>query len=370
MPEELKDGAEKRAPSGLSVRIFSAFGIPVRVHFTFLLFLTWLALSGKSSEASIYSALVVALFFCVLLHEFGHALVARAFGVKTRDITLYPMGGVAMLDSRPTAFQELWIALAGPAVNVVIAVLLFFYLLVAGILNMDQATNFDSFAMTLMIANLGLAAFNLIPAFPMDGGRVLRSLLGLALPDRQATKIAAGVGQVLALLLGSVGLAMGNFILVIIAFVVFIGASHEVTASVTRTLIAGHLVKEVMVTDFVSLQPNDLLSKASELSSSSNQPDFPVLFGDEVLGLLRKIDMQTGLYNNGPASYVAGSMKREFTQVSPEAKLEDALAKMNDQKGETLLVTENSVLVGLLTNHSVSQFINTLDIPQRQNGAL
>jgi len=220
-----------------SLLIATVKGTPVRVHFTFFMFLAWIAIAHSGATSLVWVAFVVAIFGCVLLHEIGHALMASKFAVKTTSITLYPIGGVAILDGRPTPKAELWIALAGPFVNFVIAAILAPFAIYNGApISANSALDHPGmFVDSLLVANLTLGLFNLIPAFPMDGGRVLRAALNLHMKERQATQIAAGVGQALAVALGFVSILTGNVVLFIIAAFVFLGAGQELSATVTRS---------------------------------------------------------------------------------------------------------------------------------------
>jgi Zn-dependent protease len=215
-----------------SLKVASIFGIEVRIHVTFLLYLAWIWLNyyqvAGLSGAIQGVLLILALFACVLLHEFGHAFAARAFGIRTPDITLWPFGGVARLNRIPDKpWQELIVAIAGPLVNVVIAALLF---LIHGTAGIQQAEHLESPRVDLLAklawVNIILVLFNLIPAFPMDGGRVLRALLAMVMPYAQATEIAARLGQGLAILFAVLGFIY-NPILIFIAFVIFVGAQQE-----------------------------------------------------------------------------------------------------------------------------------------------
>jgi Zn-dependent protease len=219
-----------------SLKIASISGIEVRIHLTFLLFLAWIWFSyyqiAGVSGATQGVLFVLALFTCVLLHEFGHAFAARAFGIQTPDITLLPIGGVARLSRIPDEpWQELVVAVAGPLVNVVIAAVLIFAVRQAAPL--DQLESIENPRIELLAklasVNIMLVLFNLIPAFPMDGGRVLRALLAMAMPYSRATWIAARIGQVLAICLGTYAYfgPNKNPILIFIAFFIFIGAQQE-----------------------------------------------------------------------------------------------------------------------------------------------
>jgi Zn-dependent protease len=225
-----------------SWKLGTAFGIGIYVHWTFLLLLAWVLFStgGANLVAGTYMVgLVVVVFGCVVLHELGHALTARHFGIGTRDITLYPIGGVARLERMSEKpWQEFWIAVAGPAVNVAIAALLLVILLLISPLNVGvplfvepPARTISQFLWHLMVLNLWLVGFNLIPAFPMDGGRVLRALLALGWGQLRATEIAARVGVVVAMLMGLWGaFVWGGPMLVLVAAFVFLAGQQELLA--------------------------------------------------------------------------------------------------------------------------------------------
>jgi len=216
-----------------SLHLGNAFGIPVFLHWTFFLLLGFVALSQLVASGSPLAALVgvifvSAIFGCIVLHELGHALMARRFGIRTRDVTLLPIGGIARLEKMPdNPRQELWVALAGPAVNVVIAGVLGIWLLLIGLVP-GGALSFagGSFAARLMLVNLALVAFNMLPAFPMDGGRVLRAVLAQRMGYVEATDLASRVGRGMAVVFGVVGL-LWNPMLVLIALFVWFGAGQE-----------------------------------------------------------------------------------------------------------------------------------------------
>src|SRR5687768_10181493 len=246
-------------------------GIDVFVHATFLLLIVWIGYSYWLQYGTIAKVVegilfILALFICVVLHEYGHALTARRYGIKTRDITLYPIGGVARLERLPDRpIEELWVALAGPAVNVVIAAVLIGYLaLTNGLTSLtDLSMAQGSFIERLIVVNLYLVLFNLIPAFPMDGGRVLRALLALKLDYVQATQIAATIGQGIALLFGFIGLFTNSFLLFIALFV-WIGAGQEASMVQVRHSLGGIPITRAMQTDF------QILSRSEEHTSESS----------------------------------------------------------------------------------------------------
>ena len=267
-----------------SWKLGTVAGIGLYVHGTFLLLLGWVGLShwiegGSAAAALAGVGFVVALFACVVLHELGHALTAQRFGIRTRDITLLPIGGVARLERMPDdPRQEVAVALAGPAVNVVIAAALYLWLSLSETLRPLAALSVTGgpVLQRLMVVNLSLAVFNLLPAFPMDGGRVLRALLAMRMDYTRATQLAAQVGQAMALLFGFVGLFANPFLL-FIAFFVWIGAAQEASMVQMRSALGGIPVSRAMLTDFETLAPGDPGRRVLDLIIAGSQSDFPVV---------------------------------------------------------------------------------------------
>jgi Zn-dependent protease/CBS domain-containing protein len=342
-----------------SFRIATIAGIPIRIHFTFILFLVWIGISGGPNGGLTWILFVISIFFCVILHELGHALVAKRLGVTTRDITLYPIGGVAMLEGRPKPQQELWIALAGPGVNVVLAIFIATVILIqnGGLPPISTSLQHTSFLEALLIANVTLAVFNMIPAFPMDGGRVLRAALGLMMSEARSTQIAGGIGQGLAILLGLAGAYEQSFVLLLIAVFVFIGASQEISATVQRSFLHGHVLSDAMQTRFRAITSGESLENAANLMIHGSQRDFPVMNGDEIIGLLTRAQLAQGLTTDGPTGYVAGWMRREFKTASPNLPLEQAMEMFTQVDPSPVLVMEEGQLLGMLTMENLSEFI-------------
>jgi Zn-dependent protease/CBS domain-containing protein len=340
-------------------------GIDVYIHVTFVVFLGALGLiswlQSGSAVAAVYSTLFPALIFlCVLLHEFGHALAAKRFGIPTRDITLYPIGGVARLERMPEKpLEELWVAIAGPLVNVAIALGLYLYLSSTNSFVPYETLSLGSGSLLqrLMIANMILVGFNLLPAFPMDGGRVVRALLASVFDYVRATQIAATLGQAMAFLFAFLGIAGGNPMLVFIAFFVWIGASQESTMVQIKTALAGIPVWRAMITDFRTLAPTDTLATAAELIIAGTQSDFPVVSNGKVVGILTSSDIVEGLSQYGPDTPVEQVMRREFVTIDPYEMLEIAFARLENCSCRTIPVIKNGELVGLLTPDNVSEFL-------------
>jgi Zn-dependent protease/CBS domain-containing protein len=339
------------------------FGVPVRLHFTFVLLLIFLLFAGIGGQQSgaMTAVYIVALFASVLLHELGHTLVARRFGIRTLEIVMYPIGGVSRPERQPAARQELWIALAGPMVNFLIAVAIMGWIAAhQGFLSLRElAQPTDAnLAQRIALGNLVLGVFNLLPAYPMDGGRILRSILSLSRPEEEATRIAAGAGQGMAVLIGLLGLLWGNFMLVFVALFVYLGAFQEGAAARSRLLTSGYPVSAAMITDFRTLAHGATIRDAADLLLQSSQHDFPVVHGDAVIGLLtRSALVRAMMTEQGAEAYVAGAMDRDFPRLDPNSSLAEAIPKLQVAGGVALVMDEDDRLVGILTSEHLSEFL-------------
>jgi Zn-dependent protease len=339
-------------------------GIGVYMHATFLILIGFVVLSHWSAGHSVAKTLegvgfILALFGCVLLHEFGHALTAARYGIKTRDITLLPIGGLARLERMPDEpLQEMWVALAGPAVNVVIAAGLFAWLhFSATLAPLEQLTvTTGPFLERLMVVNVILVVFNMLPAFPMDGGRVLRALLATKMEYTQATQIAASTGQAMALLFGFLGFFFNPFLLFIALFV-WIGAAQEASMAQMKSSLGGIPVVRAMITDFHTLAPTDPLSRAVEQILAGSQQDFPVMEDSRVVGILTRQDLLAALSHGGQETSVGESMQREFETVEAAEMLETAFRRLQSCQCHTVPVLRRGELVGLVTMDNVGEFV-------------
>jgi len=350
-----------------SWKIATVAGIPVRIHVTFLLFIVWLfwasaAGGGGFARAAQDVGFILAAFACVVLHEFGHALTGRRFGVITRDITLLPIGGVARLERIPRhPRQEVAIALAGPLVNVAIAgALLLFMQISPGKYVIGDPTVLErSFAARLFLFNVVVTLFNLIPAFPMDGGRVLRALLAMRLDYVRATRVAANVGQGIALLFGLLGL-LGNPMLILIALFVFIAAGQESAFVQMRSVFDGIPVSRAMIKDFHALRSGDPISRAVELLLTGHQQDFPVLGDSErdpTIGILARSDLLKALANGRTDTKVGDVARRDCGMARPGEMLEDVFQKMQESGCPAVPVVEpGRGIVGMVTLENVGEF--------------
>jgi Zn-dependent protease/CBS domain-containing protein len=358
-----------------SWKIGQLAGIDLRIHATFLLLLGWVLVShwmaGESMDAMLAGiAFIAALFACVVLHEMGHALAARKFGIRTRDITLLPIGGVARLERMPEdPKQELWVALAGPAVNVAIAAVLYGWLTLT-----HQWEPFNrlgivtgAFPERLLMANIWLVLFNLVPAFPMDGGRVLRALLASRMTYPRATQIAASVGQALALAFGFVGL-FTNPMLVFVSLFVWIGASQEVYATQMKSALSGTPTRTAMLTDFETLDIADTLADAVRTTLRGSQHDFPVLDRARVAGVLTRTDLLVALTEFGPDHPVAAVMRREFLVAEPTEMLEMVFQRLQECDCHTMPVVHDGQTVGLITMDNLGEYLLIEAALQRRGG--
>jgi Zn-dependent protease/CBS domain-containing protein len=348
-----------------SVKIARVAGTEVRIHITFLLFLAWIGFSyyrvGGAAAAIPGVLFLLALFGCVLLHEFGHVLAARAFGIPTPDITLLPIGGVARLQRMPDKpWQELIVAIAGPLVNVVIAVLLILFLgQPATIENLEQVER-PSVGMLTKLAsvNVMLVLFNLVPAFPMDGGRVLRALLAMVLPYARATQIAAWIGQALAFVFGFIGL-FGNPLLIFIALFIFLGAQQEAAMAQMKEVSLNLAVSEAMVTHLVKLPPEATLEDAVEALLRTSQHEFPVVDAeDRILGVLTRDRLIAALKQRGSTASVADVMQRDLPAVRADEPFEKAFQLMQESAFPALPVVDRfGRLRGLITPENIGELM-------------
>jgi len=353
-----------------SITIGRIGGTAIRLHITFILFLMWIGISGFRAEGyrSALSTVIFILlvFACVLAHEFGHILMAKHYGIKTPDVTLWPIGGIASMERIPEdPWQELPVALAGPMVNVAIAALLMFF----GGLALGDFPNAvvtsASLLPQLALVNLSLVVFNLVPAFPMDGGRVLRALLAMMLGPQRATEIAARLGQGFAFLFVLLGLFY-NPMLSLIGLFIFIAASAELRVSQIHRVLNGLTVSDCMERDVQKLAPDQTLSEAVEILLCSSQRSYPVvneqgkpvgtLQRGDLSEILRKSDASTKLSKvMGPAHVLASN-----------TKLEDALNNLNQMRDAPEIVTDpQGHVIGMLTLQSIAQILTMCTLPPK-----
>jgi Zn-dependent protease/CBS domain-containing protein len=348
-----------------SIPIFSLGGTVIRIHVTFLIFMIWLwgiyFRQGGSEAAWQGTTFVAILFVCVLLHELGHVFAGRRYGVQTADVTLWPFGGIANMERMPAKpSEELVVAIAGPLVNVVIALLLAIYL--GGRVDTQNLAELESptisLAAKVLWANVVLVLFNLIPAFPMDGGRVLRALLAMRLGNARATQLAAAIGQAFAVVFAVIGIFYSPM-LIVIAIFIFLAASGEASQAQLRAVAQGLLVSDAMITSFESLPTTATVDDAAEALIRTTQTEFPVVDGGGVLrGVLLRDAMIQALKASGPDTPVLEVMTSGIPTVPARSKLDAALMLLTEKRVPVVGVTDTQGrLVGLLTVENLGEMM-------------
>jgi Zn-dependent protease/CBS domain-containing protein len=343
------------------------FGSELRVHATFFLLLLWIGASAFASgglEAALVNlAFIIALFACVVAHEFGHALMARRFGIATPDITLLPIGGLARLERMPEKpAQEIAVALAGPAVNVVIWAVLVgvFRVQTDPSVLLEIENPAEGFWGRLAIVNLFLVLFNMLPAFPMDGGRVFRALLAMRLSRVAATRAAALAGQVMAFLFGFLGLMSGNPLLILVAIFVFLAAMAE-SGHVATEEFGRHIgAREAMITAFEALDEGASLNEAAAALIRTTQHEFPVLdAAGQMTGVLTRRALYTALADDAPRTRpIAPHVTRDVPVVGLRAALIDAIRAMQKAEAPAVgVVGPSGALIGYITAENIGELM-------------
>jgi Zn-dependent protease/predicted transcriptional regulator len=348
-----------------SLYIGKISGIKLFIHWTFLILIFWIIFSGARHGNNIKEILlnlgfVAAVFLCIILHEFGHALTAKRFHFKTRDITLLPIGGLARMESLPEKpFQEFLVAVMGPVVNLVISLILFIILKQT---NQFPDSFFDenvtewNFWFQLYAVNLFLALFNFIPAFPMDGGRILRALLSIKLSRSRATGIAAIIGQSIAVLFVFAGF-LYNPVLVFIGLFVFIVAKAEAKMEEAKEMLGDVKVKDLLMHNYSVLHPEDPLSKAVTLLLDSQEKSFVVKENGTVKGILSTKEIIEGLSKFGPDIPVNQVMKTKIITLQEEDKVNEIMTKASDGTSTLMPVFHDNVMIGVLNLENINEFI-------------
>jgi stage IV sporulation protein FB len=364
---------------GASIRLLSVRGIDIRMHITFPLILIWGALQfGLLSDRGLSGAVfgVVAtllLFIIVLLHELGHSFAAQYYGVAVKQIVLLPIGGVAQLASIPEKpSQEFVIAIAGPLVNFILAVLMYLFGLLVGfrvdlagaanILSAMETLGVDALFNYLFLTNLFLAIFNLLPAFPMDGGRILRAILASQMNYVRATIIAASIGQALAWALGLWGFLQGGFFLILIAIFIYLGAGHERQSVQLRHTLGGLRVEQAYSRHVRTLTPQSTLREAVQLTLSSFQADFPVCEADRLVGLLPYTRLIEALDQYDTSTPVAEAMLTDVSTVAPDEEMLVIQQRLAESNLDALPVTDGDRFLGLITSRDISELYRLVSI--------
>jgi Zn-dependent protease len=341
-------------------------GINIYIHWTFSLLIVWIIYNnmraGLDTSQVVWSVIfVLSLFVCVTLHELGHALSARRYGIKTKDITLYPIGGVARLEKMPEKpKQELIVALAGPAVNFIIALLLS-PIILSSDLTADESSKVliigaHNFLPMLGMLNVTLAVFNLIPAFPMDGGRVLRALLAMKLGRVKATQIAAGIGKLLAFGFIVMGFYSNPFLIFIGLFII-LGANAEEKMVKTQALIVELTAKNAMMTNFISLDKQEPISQAIKLLLDGQAKSFLVTENGIPFGIIDRDDIIRGVKEFDETQPVQQIAQRELIYVKPSTPLIDVFIEFRRTRTPLILVMEDDQLAGIIDTDNIAEII-------------
>ncbi len=338
-------------------KLISIRSVPIFLHGSFLFLVGWILLgSGSSAHVIALNILfTAAIFLCVLLHECGHVFTAQGFGIKTRDITLYPFGGIATLINEPSPKQELIIALAGPAVNIIIALLLYPLTELAHPWDLQAERSILS---SLYIANLTLALFNLIPALPMDGGRVLRSILSL-LRVKSATTISARISQVVSVGMGLYGLTYNQPMLVVISIFVFLGSFQEMLYVRTKSAVTGRVAGDLVCEwdKLYSFTHGTTLAGAMNIALRTTQEYFPIVYQGKLLGVTHREDLIRGTASTGEELYISAFMNRDFLTVDTGTPLSEALKIASEGDVEFLAVCHEGEFIGILYPKNITEFM-------------
>ncbi len=362
-----------------SFRLARVAGIAINVHVTFFIIVAlgafqWGRLYGTAG-AVFGAVLMLLLFVCVTLHELGHALAARFFDIPVREIILLPLGGVALLERVPEKpLHELIIAAAGPLVNVVLALLLW-AATGADMTSLDgqgllpgpnQGLSIGILLNWLLQANISLVLFNLIPAFPLDGGRIFRALLAMAIGFRRATRVAVLIGQSLAILLGVYGVVSGNYLLVLVAVFVFFGASQEQSGMQVQNVLTSRQVGDAYNKHALTLQLGDRVSTVVNYILTSYQPDFAVMQGSNPIGIVTRDDVIRALSTTPSDSYVTGIMNREIVKVEANVSLDDVRHVMAERNVRVVAVYEGATYLGLVSIEDIAEAFSIITYQERQ----
>ncbi|MBX2961254.1 MAG: site-2 protease family protein [Cyclobacteriaceae bacterium] len=348
-----------------SISLGRVAGIQIFVHWTFLILIAWIVYinlkQGMGTIDILWSVLfILTLFACVTAHELGHALAAKRYNIKTKNITLLPIGGLAQLESIPEKpKEELVVALAGPLVNVVIATFLFPLVKlspnVIEEIDLSRLSHYN-FLFSLMVVNIWLAVFNMIPAFPMDGGRVLRALLSFKFERNLATRIAASIGQLLAVGFVLIGFFINPF-LVFIGIFIFLGAQAEAQFAEAKSLLKGYTVADAMMCDIPLLKPTDTIEHGSDRLLASQNRNFIVADESGVVGTLNRDEIIKALREGKFTSPVSDAMNRDFLLLELQSSLEEAWTTMQTTRKTAAPIFSDGKLVGMLDTENVAEFL-------------
>ncbi|MCL6106597.1 MAG: site-2 protease family protein [Actinobacteria bacterium] len=354
-----------------SFKVGRVFGIELRIHVTFFLILLFAAYIWgvgyhEGVPGAFYGVLVISvLFVFVVVHELSHSRLAQHYGAEVASITLLPIGGVSLLKKMPEEpSQELLVSLVGPLSNVVIGILfVILYAFLPGkaptttsqaFVNVLTGISVQGFVLYMAFINILLALFNLIPAFPLDGGRVLRSFLAGHMSYTRATRIAVRVGQTFAFVLGIGGLLIGQWLWILIAIFIYMGAEQEGSGTEMKSILSRLNVGQAVTGDTQTISPEDRLGSVVGLVLHHNQEDFPVVSGGQLVGMLTRNNLIRGLHSLGPDGVVSEIMLKDYPVVSAGAPFSEVYERMNESRTKAVPVLEDGHLLGMVTLEHLS----------------
>ena len=349
-----------------SFKLGNVAGIGVFVHWTFAILIAFIIFSnyrkGHDAEQIMWSVIfILSIFVTVFLHELGHALAAKRYNIKTKDITLLPIGGLARLESIPEdPKQELVVAIAGPAVNIALAFITGLFITIPETkdltVQLEGGVNGSNFFLNFFIVNIWLALFNLIPAFPMDGGRVLRALLAMKYERHIATNIAARIGQVLAVGFVFMGFFSNPF-LVFIGLFIFLGAQAETEFTLVKSLLKGYKVKDVLMRQYQTIEANETVKTAVAMLLNGQSRNFLITENGLSVGTLSREEIIKALSEQGESVVIHNVMNKNLIYLDANAPLEDAYQQVQESKSSLMPVMENKQLIGTLDTENILEFI-------------
>ena len=363
-----------------SFKLGKVAGIGIFIHWTFSLLILFIIFmnykSGQNTTQIIWSVVfILSIFITVLLHELGHALAAKNYNIKTKDITLLPIGGLARLERIPEKpMEELIVAFAGPLVNIALAFITAFFISIPDntdklMAELSNGVNANNFFLNFFLVNFWLAIFNLIPAFPMDGGRVLRALLSFKLPRNVATRIAARIGQFLAMAFIILGFFTSPFLIFIGIFVI-IGAQIEADYTESKFMLKGFKVEDVVMKDYQTIDADEKIKKAVELLLDSQNKIFLITENNIPVGTLNRDQIIMALSKKGDDEFIYNVMDRNLIILESNSLLENVFELIQQNKSTLMLVMENNQLIGTLDIENLLEFIliNEVKIKKAHDG--
>ncbi|WP_367754210.1 M50 family metallopeptidase [Flavobacterium sp. WC2430] len=358
-----------------SFKLGKVAGIDLFVHWTFSLLLAFIIFmnyrSGYKAVQIMWSiAFILTIFLTVVLHELGHAIAAKRYGIKTKDITLLPIGGLARLEKLPEKpIEELIVAFAGPMVNLFLALITSFFVAIPEneevlMAQLSVGINADNFFLNFLIVNIALALFNLIPAFPMDGGRILRAILAFKFQRHTATKIAARIGQLLAMGFIFLGFFSNPF-LIFIGFFVIMGAQMETEYTASKYLLKGYTVRDVLMKQYQTIDAYEPIKSAISLLLDSQSKIFLITDNDEPVGTLNRDQIIIALSRSGENTPIINAMNKNLVFLNIDTLLGDIFELVYHNKSNLMLVMENNKLVGTLDTENLLEFILIKEVKQK-----